>query len=120
MYDRLEPLVAALAWLHGREVRMVASREEASPTTRHGAGVISSMSADAEGNLTSAVADVRYDTGAYADIGPRITAKSGMVAAGPYKIPNVAILVPVHLHQQAVGGRFAASASLRSPGPMSR
>jgi CO/xanthine dehydrogenase Mo-binding subunit len=92
MYDRLEPLVAALAWLHGREVRMVASREEAFLlTTRHGAGVISSMSADAEGNLTSAVADVRYDTGAYADIGPRITAKSGMVAAGPYKIPNVAI-----------------------------
>jgi CO/xanthine dehydrogenase Mo-binding subunit len=92
MYDRLEPLVAALAWIHRREVRMVASREEAFVlTTRHGAGVISSMSADAEGNLTAAAADVRYDTGAYADIGPRITAKSGMVAAGPYKIPNVAI-----------------------------
>ncbi|PWR13628.1 xanthine dehydrogenase [Micromonospora sicca] len=92
MYDRLEPLIAALAWLHRREVRMVASREEAFLlTTRHGAGVISSMSADADGNLTSAIADVRYDTGAYADVGPRITAKSGMIAAGPYKIPNVAI-----------------------------
>ncbi|MBQ0904998.1 xanthine dehydrogenase family protein molybdopterin-binding subunit [Micromonospora sp. U21] len=92
MYDRLEPLIAALAWLYRREVRMVASREEAFLlTTRHGAGVISSMSADADGNLTSATADVRYDTGAYADVGPRITAKSGMIAAGPYKIPNVAI-----------------------------
>jgi CO/xanthine dehydrogenase Mo-binding subunit len=92
MYDRLEPLLAALAWTQRREVRMVASREEAFVlTTRHGAQVISSMSADAEGNLTAATADVRYDTGAFADVGPRITAKSGMIAAGPYRIPNVNI-----------------------------
>jgi CO/xanthine dehydrogenase Mo-binding subunit len=92
MYDRLEPLVAALAWTQRREVRMVASREEAFViTTRHGATVRGSMSADAEGNLTAATADVRYDTGAFADVGPRITAKSGMIAAGPYRIPNVKV-----------------------------
>ncbi|MPZ83828.1 MAG: molybdopterin-dependent oxidoreductase [Actinophytocola sp.] len=89
MYDRLEPLAAALAWTTGRKVRIVASREEAFLlTTRHGAGVTSSLTADAEGNLVSAIADVRYDTGAYADVGPRITAKSGMVAPGPYRIAN--------------------------------
>lgn len=89
MYDRLEPIAAALAWTTGRKVRVVASREEAFLlTTRHGAGVTSSMTADAEGNLVSAEADVRYDTGAYADVGPRITAKSGMVAPGPYRIAN--------------------------------
>jgi CO/xanthine dehydrogenase Mo-binding subunit len=92
MYDRLEPLLAALAWTQRREVRMVATREEAFLlTTRHGAEVISSMSADADGNLVAATADVRYDTGAFADVGPRITAKSGMIAAGPYRIPNVSI-----------------------------
>ncbi len=87
MYDRLEPLAAALAWTTGRTVRVVASREESFLlTTRHGAGVTSSLTADADGNLVSAIADVRYDTGAYADVGPRITAKSGMVAPGPYRV----------------------------------
>ncbi|OLF08017.1 xanthine dehydrogenase [Actinophytocola xinjiangensis] len=87
MYDRLEPLAAALAWTTGRKVRLVASREEAFLlTTRHGAAVTSSLTADAEGNLVSSIADVRYDTGAYADVGPRITAKSGMVTPGPYRI----------------------------------
>lgn len=92
MYDRLEPLAAALAWTTGRKVRIVASREESFLlTTRHGAGVTSSMTADADGNLVSAIADVRYDTGAYADVGPRITAKSGMVASGPYRIANASV-----------------------------
>jgi CO/xanthine dehydrogenase Mo-binding subunit len=92
MYDRLEPLAAALAWTTGRKVRLVASREESFLlTTRHGAGVTSSMTADADGNLVSAIADVRYDTGAYADVGPRITAKSGMVAPGPYRIANASV-----------------------------
>lgn len=92
MYDRLEPLTAAVAWLLGRRVRLLATREEAFlMTTRHGARVTSSMRADANGNLLAAHADVLYDTGAYADVGPRITAKSGMVATGPYRIPNVAI-----------------------------
>ncbi len=92
MYDRLEPLAAALAWTTGRKVRIVASREESFLlTTRHGAGVTSSLTADADGNLVSAIADVRYDTGAYADVGPRITAKSGMVAPGPYRIANASV-----------------------------
>ena len=92
MYDRLEPLAAALAWTTGRKVRFVASREEAFLlTTRHGAAVTSSLTADAEGNLVAAIADVRYDTGAYADVGPRITGKSGMVTPGPYRIANASV-----------------------------
>jgi CO/xanthine dehydrogenase Mo-binding subunit len=92
MYDRLEPLAAALAWTTGRKVRIVASREESFLlTTRHGAAVTSSLTADADGNLVSAIADVRYDTGAYADVGPRITGKSGMVAPGPYRIANASV-----------------------------
>lgn len=90
MYDRLEPLVAAVAWTTRRPVRMVASREEAFLlTTRHGARVMSSMTADAKGDLVAARADVLYDTGAFADVGPRIAGKSGMVVTGPYRVPNV-------------------------------
>ncbi|SMC47213.1 xanthine dehydrogenase family protein molybdopterin-binding subunit [Kibdelosporangium aridum] len=92
MYDRLEPLAAALAWHFQRKVRIVASREEAFLlTTRHGAAVTASLTADENGELVGANADVAYDTGAYADVGPRITAKSGMVAAGPYKIANATV-----------------------------
>jgi CO/xanthine dehydrogenase Mo-binding subunit len=92
MYDRLEPLAAALAWTQRMPVRIAVTREEAFLlTTRHGAAVTGSMSADDDGTIVSATADVRYDTGAYADIGPRITAKSGMVAAGPYRVDNVGV-----------------------------
>ncbi|MCW2853940.1 MAG: xanthine dehydrogenase [Nocardioides sp.] len=90
MYDRLEPLAAALAWATGRRVRIDANREEAFLlTTRHGCEVTASMSADADGNIVAVSSDVRYDTGAFADVGPRITAKSGMVAAGPYRVGSV-------------------------------
>ncbi|HJP77729.1 MAG TPA: xanthine dehydrogenase family protein molybdopterin-binding subunit [Pseudonocardiaceae bacterium] len=92
MYDRLEPLAAALAWKLRTAVRVVATREEAFLlTTRHGVAVTSSMSADENGSIVSSIADVRYETGAYADVGPRITAKSGMIASGPYRTDNVQV-----------------------------
>jgi CO/xanthine dehydrogenase Mo-binding subunit len=92
MYDRLEPLAAALAWKFQRRVKIPTTREEAFQlTTRHGAEVISKLSADSEGNLVASSADLRYDTGAFADVGPRITAKSGMVVPGPYRIQNVEV-----------------------------
>jgi CO/xanthine dehydrogenase Mo-binding subunit len=49
------------------------------------------MAADESGAIVAAEADVRYDTGAYADVGPRITAKSGMIANGPYRIESAAV-----------------------------
>lgn len=90
MYDRLEPLAAVLAATLRTGVRIRVDREEAFLlTTRHGAAVTGSMSADASGRIVATTADIRYDTGAYADVGPRITAKSGMVAPGPYRVANV-------------------------------
>ena len=92
MYDRLEPLVAALAWTLQLPVRMEATREEAFLlTTRHGVAVTGHMSADSAGRIVAAAADVRYDTGAYADVGPRIAAKSGMLACGPYRLEHAEI-----------------------------
>ena len=84
MYDRLEPLVAVLAWRLQRPLRFTLTREEAFVlTTRHGVAVTFRIGADHEG-ISALHADVRYETGAYADIGPRIAAKSGLVATGPY------------------------------------
>lgn len=92
MYDRLEPLAAALAWTRRTAVRIGVSREEAFLlTTRHGCAVTGGMTADADGAIVGATADVRYDTGAYADVGPRIAAKSGMVAGGPYRMANARV-----------------------------
>lgn len=92
MYDRLEPLAATLAWLHRKAVRIAVTREEAFVlTTRHGVAVTASMAADDDGRVVAGVADVRYDTGAYADIGPRIAAKSGMVATGPYRLESALV-----------------------------
>ena len=41
------------------------------------------------GSVTARKCEVFWDTGAYAEIGPRIGHKSGYTAAGPYRIPNV-------------------------------
>jgi len=43
------------------------------------------------GAITARKCEVYWDTGAYAEIGPRIGHKSGYTSAGPYKIPNVCI-----------------------------
>ena len=92
MYDKLEPLVGVLAWRLRRPVRWIATRDEAFVmTSRHGVAVTCRMAADETGALVAADADVRYDTGAYADIGPRIAAKSGLVATGPYRTPSARI-----------------------------
>ena len=46
---------------------------------------------DASGRITARKCEVFWNGGAYADIGPRVTQKSGFVAAGPYDIENVSI-----------------------------
>ena len=45
----------------------------------------------ADGRITARRCEVLWNGGAYADIGPRVTQKSGFTAAGPYDIDNVAI-----------------------------
>jgi CO/xanthine dehydrogenase Mo-binding subunit len=90
MYDKIEPIAALLAWKLRRPVRMVLTREEEFLiTTRHGSYSRIRSAVDGLGNLSAVIVEMYYDTGAYADIGPRIASKSGMTAIGPYKWPNV-------------------------------
>ncbi len=91
-YTKIEPLAAALAARVGRPVRLALSLEESARTiTRHAAVVRLRTAARRDGTLLARECDVVLDTGAYADIGPRVTTKSGYRAAGPYRIPALRI-----------------------------
>jgi CO/xanthine dehydrogenase Mo-binding subunit len=91
VYAKLEPLVAILALITRRPVRYSLSREEEFQTiTKHGV-VFDLKTAVKDGVITGRECRVYWDTGAYAEIGPRIVHKSGYTSAGPYRIPNVSI-----------------------------
>ncbi|MBI2358374.1 MAG: molybdopterin-dependent oxidoreductase [Deltaproteobacteria bacterium] len=89
LYAKLEPLVTALALVTRRPVRYALTREEEFVTiTKHGV-VAKLKTAVKNGMITARKCEVYWDTGAYAEIGPRIVHKSGYTSAGPYRMPNV-------------------------------
>ncbi len=91
LYNKLEPIVVLLAMKTGRPVKYSLSREEEFQTvTKHGV-VVKLKTAVKNSAMTARKCEVYWDTGAFAEIGPRIVHKSGYTSAGPYKIPNVAI-----------------------------
>jgi CO/xanthine dehydrogenase Mo-binding subunit len=91
-YTKIEPLTAALAARVGRPVRLALSLEESARTiTRHAAVVRLRTAVRRDGTLLGRECDVVLDTGAYADIGPRVATKAGYRAAGPYRIPALRI-----------------------------
>ena len=92
LYIKLEALVTALALLARRPVRVALSMEEQFFTiTKHASTFRIRSAVTSDGRITARQCDVWWNGGAYADIGPRVTQKSGFTAAGPYDIENVAI-----------------------------
>ena len=92
VYPKVEPITVALALKARRPVRMVLSREEVFYTiTKHAASIRMKTGAKNDGTLVARECEIYLDTGAYAEIGPRVAKKSGYTAAGPYKIPNLKI-----------------------------
>jgi CO/xanthine dehydrogenase Mo-binding subunit len=92
VYPKVEPITVALALKAGRPVRVVLSREETFYTiTKHAASIRMKTGVKNDGTLVARECEVYLDTGAYAEIGPRVAKKSGYTAAGPYKIPNLKI-----------------------------
>lgn len=91
IYCKLEPAVCLMAKVTGRPVRCHLTREEVFLTTsRHGA-VTRIWTGVKEGRITARRVEVYYDTGAYAEVGPRIAQKTGSTAPGPYKFPHVRV-----------------------------
>ena len=80
--------------------------------TKHAATFRIKSGVTKDGRITARDCEVWWNGGAYADIGPRITQKSGFTAAGPYDIENVPHRFLRALHQPAAGRR---AARLRHP-----
>ena len=92
VYPKVEPITVALAQKAGRPVRVVLSREEVFYTiTKHAAVIRMKTGVKNDGTLVARECEIHLDTGAYAEIGPRVAKKSGYTAAGPYRIPNLKI-----------------------------
>jgi CO/xanthine dehydrogenase Mo-binding subunit len=89
-YIRLEAIVAACTLLAQRPVRVALTMEEQFYTiTRHGATVRIKTGVNKDGRILARKVEMFWNGGAYADIGPRVTQKSGLTAAGPYDIENI-------------------------------
>jgi CO/xanthine dehydrogenase Mo-binding subunit len=92
VYPKVEPITVALSQKAGRPVRLVLSREEVFYTiTKHAAVIRMKTGVKKDGTLIARECEIYLDTGAYAEIGPRVAKKSGYTAAGPYKIANLKI-----------------------------
>lgn len=92
LYIKLEALVAALSLLTKRPVKISLTMEEQFYTlTKHASTLRIKSAVDKNGKVTARECEVWWNGGAYADIGPRITQKSGFTAPGPYDIDNVKI-----------------------------
>ena len=91
LYIKLEALVTALALLVRRPVKISLTMEEQFYTLTKHASTFRIKSGVKDGRIVARECEVWWNGGAYADIGPRITQKSGFTAPGPYDIDNVHI-----------------------------
>jgi CO/xanthine dehydrogenase Mo-binding subunit len=89
-YPKIEPLTAVLAYLTRRPVKLHLSREEEFVTvTKHGMRITMKTGVTRDGKLVARQSTCYFNTGAYADIGPRLIIYGGYGTGGPYFIPNV-------------------------------
>jgi CO/xanthine dehydrogenase Mo-binding subunit len=85
-YTKMEPITVALARKAGRPVRIQNGVDESMATTRrHNMTCRMRTGMTADGRLLAREVDCWFDTGAYADNGPRVTATGGDAAPGPYR-----------------------------------
>jgi len=92
LYIKLEALVTAAALIVHRPVKISLTMEEQFYTiTKHAATLRIKSGVTGDGRITARACEVWWNGGAYAEIGPRVTQKSGFTAAGPYDIEHVRI-----------------------------
>jgi CO/xanthine dehydrogenase Mo-binding subunit len=92
LYIKLEALVAVCTLLVRRPVRIGLTMDEQFYTiTKHGTTVRMKTGVKNDGTIIAREVETYWNGGAFADIGPRVTQKSGFTAAGPYDIENVAL-----------------------------
>lgn len=90
LYMKFEAMAAISALILRKPVKIALSMEEQFYViTKHAATVRVKTGVTNEGRMLAREVEVWWNGGAYADIGPRVTQKSGFTAAGPYDIENV-------------------------------
>jgi CO/xanthine dehydrogenase Mo-binding subunit len=89
-YPKIEPVTAVLSYLARRPVRLHLSREEEFVTiTKHGVRIEMTTGVTGDGRIVARKSTCHFNTGAYADIGPRLIKNGGFGTGGPHFIPNV-------------------------------
>lgn len=89
-YPKIEPLTAILAHLTRRPVRLHLTREEEFVTiTKHAVTIRMKTALTRAGRIVARKSTCYFNTGAYADIGPRLIKNGGYATGGPHAIPNV-------------------------------
>jgi CO/xanthine dehydrogenase Mo-binding subunit len=92
LYIKLEALALALSMIARRPVKVALTFEEMFyQITKHPCTFRIKSGVDGDGRIVARTCEVFWNGGAYADIGPRVTQKSGLTASGPYDIDNVSI-----------------------------
>ena len=92
LYIKLEALATAMSMLARRPVKIAHTMEEHFYTiTKHPSTFRIKSGLDKDGRIIARKCEVWWNGGAYADVGPRVTQKSGFTASGPYDIDNVSI-----------------------------
>ncbi len=84
------PLVALALKTEGRPVKLVMTREEVftAAGVRGAVSVKQRTGVKRDGTLVARKAEVVWDTGAYADVGPLLCRNGSYSATGPYRIAN--------------------------------
>jgi CO/xanthine dehydrogenase Mo-binding subunit len=91
-YPKIEPLTAVLAYLVRRPVRLHLTREEQFVTlTKHAVSITMTTGLMRDGTIVARKSTCYFNTGAYADIGPRLVKNGGYATGGPHAIPNVSV-----------------------------
>jgi CO/xanthine dehydrogenase Mo-binding subunit len=92
LYIKLEALVSVLSLLTKKPVKISLTMEEQFFTiTKHASTFRIKSGVSNDGRIVARECEVWWNGGAYADIGPRVTQKSGFTAPGPYDIEHVAV-----------------------------
>ena len=122
LYIKLEALVAACTLLVRKPVRIGLTMEEQFYTiTKHGATVRIKTGVTKDGRIIAREVETWWNGGAYADIGPRVTQKSGFTAAGPLRHRKCLTHKLCRIYERSAGGRaegfrnFAARMGVREP-----
>ncbi len=111
LYIKLEALVTALSLLARRPVKIALTMEEQFyQITKHPCTFKIKSGIDRDGKIIARKCEVYWNGGAYADVGPRVTQKSGFTASGPYDIEHV------HVDSYALYTNLTPAGALRGFG----